>query len=88
MLRITLLPDLAALRFEGNLAGPWVAEAREACQGWFERGEPHLMLRIDLQSVAFVDSAGLKLLRELESRGVELRPCSPFVHQLLAVEFK
>ena len=89
MLRIDTLDNDATLRFEGNLAGDWVAAARDACRGWIpSTAMVPRSLRVDLAAVTYVDTAGLQLLRDLRSCGVELRPCSLFVSQLLSMELK
>src|SRR5262245_40807742 len=64
------------LQLEGQVTGPWVAEARAVCETILERGEP---LQLDMAEVSFVDHSGLGFLRDLESRGVSLINCSPFV---------
>jgi ABC-type transporter Mla MlaB component len=71
------------LELEGELLGPWVEEVREACAG------PAVatgLIRLDLSAVTFVDSPGLRLLRDLIRRGIETPVCSGFVAELLRPE--
>ncbi len=68
------------LRLEGRIAGPWVAELREACE---RRVAAAGSLKLDLAEVSFVDQEGVELLSELRLRGVLLVECSPFVEEQL-----
>lgn len=68
--------DHTTLRLEGRLAGPWVAAAREACEGVLREGRS---LHLHLADVEFLDSLGVTLLGELRARGVCIIECSPFV---------
>jgi hypothetical protein len=83
LLRITrFAKDGAAwLKVEGALAGPWVQECRAAL---LERGAPPQAL--DLTRVTFVDSEGLKLLRQLHANGIDLSARSAFVAELFRME--
>lgn len=75
------------LRLEGQLRGPWVDELREFSSRILQKPAPRLVL--DLSEVSFIDTDGLKLLRELSSRHVSLNNCSLFVtQQLKAIEQK
>ncbi len=68
------------LVLEGRLIGPWVDELRLACA----RAQSGLTgLAVDLAGVAFVDRAGLALLRELAGHDTRLSNCSPFVAEQL-----
>jgi ABC-type transporter Mla MlaB component len=83
MLRITLLTgadSAQTIKLEGTLLGPWVDEVREACAGAMARPG---RTRLDLTAVPFVDTAGVALLRELISRGVEIAGCSGYVAELI-----
>ena len=64
------------LRFEGRVAGPWVAEARKACEKVLNEGGA---LKLHLAEVEFMDATGVALLSNLRSRGVVFVECSPFV---------
>ena len=65
------------LRLEGSLLAPWVAELVRA----LDTAAPDSLL-IDVASLAYADSKGARLLRDIASR-VELRGCSPFLRELL-----
>ena len=68
------------LKLEGDLLGPWVEEVQQACAG------PALLSRLgqlDLAAVSFVDAAGVRLLHELITQGMEITACSSFVAELL-----
>jgi ABC-type transporter Mla MlaB component len=84
MLRITKETSngLMVLKLEGKLQGPWVATLREESRA-ARAGGP---LKLDLSHIAFVDQAGLELLRELIGAGVKIGNCSNFVRELLNVE--
>lgn len=68
------------LRVEGQLVGPWVAAARQACERVLKQGRE---LKLDLAEVSFIDDDGVKLLSRLRSRGIEFVDCSPFVEEQL-----
>jgi|SRR5437667_1535639 len=70
------------LRFEGCVAGPWVAEAREACEKVLKEGRK---LKLHLAEVGFIDAPGVALLSNLRSRGVVFVECSPFVQAQMKV---
>ncbi|MDB6067643.1 MAG: hypothetical protein JWR26_3851 [Pedosphaera sp.] len=72
--------DPVTLRFEGRLIGPWVGEAREACETFLGEGSA---LKLNLYEVSFADQDGLLYLKSLVSRGVTLAGCSPFVEEQL-----
>ena len=68
------------LRLEGRIVGPWVGEAREACERILEEGRK---VKLNLAEVSFVDQDGVKFLADLVSRGVKLAGCSLFVEEQL-----
>lgn len=84
MLRITEVTPVnshAVLRLEGSIAGPWVAEARQACEQVLGQGGD---LELVLAEIEYMDSAGVALVRDLRTRGVRIVDCSPFVEAQLA----
>ena len=86
MLRITCLlaeDSHSTLKLEGKLLGPWVDELGRTCN---EYTANCCGLRIDLQSVTFVDEAGVELLRDLIRRGIRVSACSSLVAELLHLE--
>ncbi|MBI5385610.1 MAG: anti-sigma factor antagonist [Verrucomicrobia bacterium] len=68
------------LRLEGNISGPWVAEARHACERVLQAGQ---VLKLDLAQVEYLDANGAVLLSSLRSRGVVFVACSLFVETQL-----
>jgi len=83
MLRITPTESSTrqiTLRLEGRIAGPWVTELWKACEKVLGEGRA---LVLNLAEVSFLDSAGVALLTQVRSRGVELAECSPFVAEQL-----
>lgn len=68
------------LRFEGQLIGQWVAEARRIYE---EALENERRLILDLSHVSFLDREAAGLLREMLCRGVRLVNCSPFLNETL-----
>ena len=72
--------DGATLRLEGRVIGPWVDELRRACQRVLVTDT---RLTLDLHEVAFVERAGLELLRSLADEGVAVVNCPAFVHEQL-----
>lgn len=69
MLRITIQEtnDAMAIRLEGRLAGPWVAELGRA---WAE-AEKRLASRkvvLDLSDVTFADLQGKQILKEIHTQ--------------------
>ena len=84
MLRITVVEssgEAARLRVEGRVTDGWIEELRKACdlQGLGDG----IRLTLDLADVAFVDAAGIELLKELRSRRVILLNPSPWVAEQL-----
>ncbi len=73
MLKITVekRPELATLKLEGRLAGPWVNELERS---WDELTleTPARGILVDLSEVIFIDSEGKDLLRRIYSHGAEL----------------
>lgn len=83
MLRITPTASSAlhrTLKLEGTLAGPWVEELARSCNG---TEADSTTLHLDLAGVRFADSAGIKLLHDLEARGVTLAACPVLLKELL-----
>jgi ABC-type transporter Mla MlaB component len=84
MLRITVVEssgEAARLRVEGRVTDGWVEELRKTCdlQGLGDG----IRLTLDLADVAFVDAAGIALLKELKRRCVTLLNPTSFVAQQL-----
>ena len=81
MLRISLVEENHAavrLRLEGNIAGPWVDELKNACLQMLGEGRrPEL----NLAGVTFADHQGVALLSTLSAKGIKLLECSPFVSE-------
>jgi len=69
------------LRLDGSLTGPWVHELRLMCES--KRVDSGAM-QIDCGGITFVDAAGVALMRGLQSKGVRLVNCSPFIKMQLA----
>jgi anti-anti-sigma regulatory factor len=83
MLRISetgTLNQIVTLKLEGNVAGPWVAELRKACDSLLSEGRA---LRLDLAEVEFLDRTGTTVIASLKLRGVFLENCSPFITEQL-----
>jgi ABC-type transporter Mla MlaB component len=73
-----------ALRLEGRLGGPWVAELERLCEDLLVSG---MSVTLDLADVVFIDERGVGLLRRVSSRGATVTSTSPFVAaQLQATE--
>ncbi len=64
-------------RIDGRLTADDVPVLDESCS---ENGRPHVL---DLSKLQSVDAAGSEKLRELASRGVEIRGASPYVQLLI-----
>lgn len=82
MLRITTetVDGAPALKVEGSVSGPWVAELRRVVEG---AREPAHRLRLDLSAVRYVDAEGVALLHEILRDQGELIRRSTFVAELL-----
>lgn len=70
------------LRLEGRVIGPWVPELSATCETLLGQGRP---LRLLLAEVEFLDAAGVALMINLQSRGVALLECPPFIAEQLHV---
>jgi anti-anti-sigma regulatory factor len=84
MLRITVVEsssDAVRLRVEGRVTGCWVEELRRTCD--LQALSDGIRLTLDLADVAFVDAAGIELLKELRIRCVTLLSPSSFVAEQL-----
>jgi anti-anti-sigma regulatory factor len=83
VLRITIqTSDVALMKLEGSVKGPWVDELRKA---WLTLakmtgGEP---MSIDLGAVSFIDTRGRNLLLRMQREGVALKGASGFLRQVL-----
>lgn len=83
MLRISpvdMLDEVAMLRLEGQVKGPWVEALRTSCEHMLARGKG---LILDLSGVSFLDMEGVALCRHLRAQNVALVHCSPFVAEQL-----
>ena len=83
MLRISevsLSDDAMALRLEGRLVGPRVAEFRTCCERVLASGQ---RLALDLDEVTFVEREALTLFDYLDKHGTTSINCSPFVGEQL-----
>lgn len=80
MLRISITRDNEDiwLTVEGWLIGPWVDELRTQSEWALALSKS---VTLDLKKLWFVDSRGLALLRELESRSVTQVNSSTFISQ-------
>ena len=83
MLRVTPIESddhLITMRLEGRVSGPWVGELQSVCEKAL--ADSHKLL-LNLADVSFLDHAGIKLLKALQARGVDLVECSFFVKEQL-----
>jgi RNA polymerase sigma-70 factor (ECF subfamily) len=82
VLRVTTSLDneLAELRVEGELTQSTTHDVERLCRTYLGEGRK-LVLR--LAGATFADSTGVKLLRDLEGKGVMLAECSSFFSELL-----
>jgi hypothetical protein len=71
---------LVVLRISGRIAGDDVDVLRSALDQ--ERGA----IAIDLAEVGLVDRGAVNLLVLIETRGVELRNCPPYIREWIARE--
>ena len=71
---------LVVLRISGRIAGDDVDVLRSALAQ--ERGA----IAIDLAEVGLVDRGAVNLLVLIETRGVELRNCPPYIREWIARE--
>lgn len=88
MLRISAISEsetTTTLRLEGHLAGPWIAEFRDACERALVTGRK---VTIDLAGVSLIERSGLDLLAALSRRSVVLMHCSPFQEEQLRRAFE
>ena len=67
-IRIDTTPRQTTLRLEGRLAGPWVDELAR-CWASERAGKDAGSIRIDLDGVTFIGSAGKIVLRQIHDDG-------------------
>jgi hypothetical protein len=77
---LTRADGVRFLKIEGAIVGPWVEELSKACA---RPAVPPRPLHLDLSTVAFVDTAGERLLHELIRQGAAITASSSFVAELL-----
>jgi ABC-type transporter Mla MlaB component len=68
-------------RLDGSLTGPWVHELGLFCES---KLADNGAIKIDCGGITFVDAAGVALMHRLQSQGVRLVNCSPFIKMQLA----
>lgn len=68
------------LRLEGRVIGPWVAELQKSCEELLGEGR---LVKLHLAEVEYLDSDGALLISSLQSRGVSVVECSPFIAKQL-----
>jgi ABC-type transporter Mla MlaB component len=84
MLRVTVVESseiAVTLRVEGRITGPWVDELRKVCS--VHTSSDEIQLSLDLADIAFADTAGVALLKELRNRGTGLIRTTPFLAEQL-----
>ena len=84
MLRVTVVESsrrAVTLRVEGRIAGSSVEELRRACD--VHTVPEEVQLSLELADVSFADAAGVVLLKELRSRGVDLMRANTFMTEQL-----
>ena len=82
MLRVTLAEnsDMATLKLEGRVRGPWVEELKRSWSELTDRW-PARSCVVDLTDVTSIDAGGNELLRTMSREGAKLRggPLMKFV---------
>jgi len=73
--------DRVVVRLEGELIGPWVTEVATYCERFLRSGDT-----LDVGEVSFADRDGLRLLRNLKERQVNLINCSSFLAEMLRTD--
>jgi len=73
MLRFTasIRPDGTTVALEGRLAGPWVDELRASWRSLATTRDAR-SIRVDLDAVTFIDTAGKALLWAMHQQGAAL----------------
>lgn len=71
------------LELEGRIVSDWVALLEDECLSAL-RDAPKVVL--DLSAVAFIDRAGVKILRRLATHNLAIVNASPFVAHLLRAD--
>ena len=72
-----------SFRLDGSLSGPWVHELRLMCESKLLDSDA---MQIDCSGVTFMDATGVALMQSLQSRGVRLVNCSPFIKMQLTAK--
>ena len=73
--------DRVVVKLEGELIGPWVTEVGTYCERFLRSGDT-----LDIGEVSFADRDGLRLLRNLTARQVNLINCSSFLAEMLRTD--
>lgn len=68
------------VKLEGRIGGPWVETLRDSCVPLLASGRA---VTLDLADVSYVGPAGIVLVHDLATRGVEVINGSPFVAEQL-----
>ncbi len=74
--------EVAVLRLEGEMIGPWVEVVKKACEPFLSNGH---QLTIDLADISHVDRNGIALLKKLMQAQAKLINESPFLSAQLRV---
>jgi anti-anti-sigma regulatory factor len=70
------------LELEGRLTAAYLPELEKVVAEARRRARP---LTLDLTELTFLDADGARVLRGLQSGGVQIRGCSAFVAELLGL---
>src|SRR6266446_872951 len=84
MLRFTtsIRPDGTMVELEGRLAGPWVDELRVSWRSLATTRDAR-SIRVDLDAVTFIDTAGKALLWAMHQQGATLTATGCMTRALL-----
>ncbi len=86
MLRITTMTEgrrLVRLKLEGRVVSDWVALLENECLKSLRK--EHTVV-LDFSAVAFVDGAGVAMLRKIATDSLQIVNASPLVEHLLRGE--
>ena len=82
MLRVTVQDrQPARIVLEGTLSGPWVEEARQVWQRFFQQKGGRLV--VDLSGVSQIDGEGKLLLAAMSQEGAELQASGCYIKAVL-----
>lgn len=83
MVRLTLKathPSTTTVEIEGRIVSDWIEVVETECQRLLAQGNNVVL---DFSAVNFVGEDGVRMIRQLMTKGCRVVKCPPFIQQVL-----